>query len=85
MSHLLRLQLECQIAEALDTRKKDGTPVFDQTNLEVCVAGTFANDKFIVIKNKTNRQNNNPDQTLKQHHEYEPIRVREGDQREETS
>ena len=44
----MKLELYDEIALALDTRKKNGESVFDQNNLEVKVAGTFAGDKFIV-------------------------------------
>ena len=81
----MKLPLLERVQQALNTRKKNGDPVFDQDNLEVCVAGTFAGDKFIVIKTPTPRVESNPDPDLKQHHEYEPVRVREVDQREETS
>ena len=81
----MKLSLYDEIALALDTRKKNGESVFDQNNLEVKVAGTFAGDKFIVIKHKEARVESNPDPNLKPHNEYEPVRVREVDQREETS
>ena len=43
----LRAEIEC----ALDMRKKNGDNVWeDGTELEVKIAGTFAGDKFIVIK-----------------------------------
>ena len=41
-----------QINEALASRTKKGALIFDQDNLEVSVAGTFAADKFIVIRQK---------------------------------
>jgi len=42
--------LEC----ALDMRKKNGDEVWeDGDNIEVCIAGTFAGDKFITLLNKT--------------------------------
>jgi hypothetical protein len=79
----MKLCLYDEIALALDTRKKNGEAVFDQNNLEVKVAGTFAGDKFIVIKHKEARVESNPDPELKQHHPYEPVRLHQGDQREE--
>ena len=48
----MKLPLLEQVQQALNTRKKNGDPVFDQDNLEVSVAGTFAADKFIVIRQK---------------------------------
>jgi len=58
-----------RIEKALDMRKKDGTPIWtDDDELQIDVAGTFANDKFIVIKKKTPRVESNPDLTLKAHH-----------------
>ena len=61
--------LKALIQEALDVRKKDGTEVFkDDDEMLVQVAGTFANDKFIVIKRHQPRQESNPDSTLKGHH-----------------
>ena len=42
------------LEQALDTRKKDGTPIWDDGDeIEVCVAGTFVADKFITILNRT--------------------------------
>ena len=64
----MKLPLLEQVQAALNTRKKNGELVFDQDNLEVNVAGTFAGDKFIVIRQKQERQEINPDPTLKQHH-----------------
>ncbi len=65
----MKLCLYDEIALALDTRKKNGEAVFDQNNLEVKVAGTFAGDKFIVIKHKEARVESNPDPNLRAHHE----------------
>ena len=48
----MKLPLLEEVQRALNTRKKNGDPVFDQDNLEVGVAGTFAGDKFIVIRQK---------------------------------
>ena len=43
-----------RIEHALDTRKKDGTPIWDDGDeIEVCVAGTFVADKFITVLNRT--------------------------------
>jgi len=41
-----------QLEQALASRTKKGSLIFDQDNLEVSVAGTFAGDKFIVIRQK---------------------------------
>ena len=47
-------QIIADLEKALDTRKKDGTPIWDDGDeIEVCVAGTFVADKFITITNKT--------------------------------
>ena len=46
-------RLLADIVSALHTTKKNGEPVFERwEDLEVCVAGTFAADKFIVIKRR---------------------------------
>ena len=66
----MKLPLLEQVQQALNTRKKNGDPVFDQDNLEVCVAGTFAGDKFIVIKTPTPRLESVPQADLKPHHKY---------------
>ena len=66
----MKLPLLEALQVALDTRKKNGDPIFDQDNLEVCVAGTFAADKFIVIKRKEPRIESTPDPDLKPHHKY---------------
>ncbi len=43
-----------QLERALDMRKKNGDEVWeDGDNIEVCIAGTFAGDKFITLLNKT--------------------------------
>ena len=43
-----------KIQEAMLHTKKDGTVNWkDGDEIEVTLAGTFANDRFIVIKNKT--------------------------------
>ena len=58
-------ELEC----VLDMRKKNGEVIWeDGTELEIKIAGTFAADKFIVIKRKEAREETNPDPNLKQHH-----------------
>lgn len=58
-------ELEC----FLDMRKKNGEPIWeDGTEIEFGIAGTFAADKFIVIKRKEARVESNPDPNLKQHH-----------------
>ena len=58
-------ELEC----VLDMRKKSGEPIWeDGTELEFKIAGTFAADKFIVIKKKEFRVESNPDPNLKAHH-----------------
>jgi len=42
------------IEKALDMRKKDGTPVWkDGDEIQVCTAGTFVADRFIVLQNRT--------------------------------
>ena len=42
------------LEKALDMRKKDGTPVWsDGDDIEVCIAGTWAADKFITILNRS--------------------------------
>ena len=46
-------RLLADLEAALHITKKNGDPVFpDQTDMEVCVPGTFAGDKFIVIKRR---------------------------------
>jgi len=58
-------ELEC----ALDMRKKDGTPVWeDGTQIEIGIAGTFAADKFIVINKVREKEETTPDPNLKAHH-----------------
>ena len=47
-------QIIADLEKALDTRKKDGTPIWDDGyEIEVCVAGTFVADKFITVLNRT--------------------------------
>ena len=42
------------LEKALDMRKKDGSPVWnDGDDIEVCIAGTWAADKFITILNRS--------------------------------
>ena len=44
------------LEEALDMRKKDGTPVWnDGDDIQVCIAGTWAADKFITLLNRSKR------------------------------
>ena len=74
----MKLPLLEQVQQALNTRKKNGDPVFDQDNLEVCVAGTFAGDKFIVIKTPTPRMESTRDPDLKPHHSLDPIKGKPG-------
>jgi len=58
-------ELEC----LLDMRKKNGEEIWeDGTELEFKIAGTFAADKFIVIKKKEPRIESTPDPNLKAHH-----------------
>ena len=73
-----------RLEEALDMRKKDGTPIWsDDQEIEVKIAGTFANDKFIVINKKRPREESTPDPDLKPHHEisYDPKYLLPPDQR----
>ena len=61
----LRAEIEC----ALDMRKKDGSPVWnDESEVQVQIAGTFAADKFIVLKKVTPKDNSILDPNLKAHH-----------------
>ena len=47
-------QIIKDLEKALDTRKKDGTPIWDDGDeIEVCVAGTFVADKFITVLNRS--------------------------------
>ena len=58
-------EVEC----LLDMRKKNGEVIWeDGTELEFKISGTFAADKFIVIKRKEPRIESNPDPNLKAHH-----------------
>ena len=58
-----------RLGEALDMRKKGGTPIWsDDQEIEINIAGTFANDKFIVINKKRPREESTPDPNLKAHH-----------------
>ena len=53
----LRAEIEC----ALDMRKKDGSIIWsDDQDVEVKVAGTFAGDKFIVIKKAGRAESSQP-------------------------
>ena len=50
----LTKDLKKRIEEALDMRKKDGTPIWeDGDEISVNIAGTFVADKFITLTNKT--------------------------------
>jgi len=50
----LTKELLAEIECALDMRKKNGDVIWsDDDDIEVQIAGVFANDKFIVIKNRT--------------------------------
>ena len=45
-----------EIERALDMRGKDGNPIWeDGDDITVSIAGTFKNDKFICIQNRTRR------------------------------
>ena len=65
----MKRDLSKLIDQALATTTKTGKKIFDQDNLEVNVAGTFAKDKFIVIRQKEERQESNPDPTLRGQHQ----------------
>jgi hypothetical protein len=42
------------LEKALDMRKKNGDPVWeDGDDIAVCIAGTWAADKFITLNNRT--------------------------------
>ena len=69
----MKLPLLEKLQAALDTRKKNGDPIFDQDKVEVSVAGTFAGDKFIVIKMPRPREDSIPDPNLKQAHSPETL------------
>ena len=50
----LTKDLKKRIEDALDMRKKDGTPIWDDGDeISVNIAGTFVADKFITLTNKT--------------------------------
>ena len=74
----MKLPLLEALQVALDTRKKNGDPIFDQDNLEVKVAGTFAGDKFIVIKTPTPRVESTSDPDLKPHHSSDRVEGKPG-------
>ncbi len=58
-----------EIACALDMRKKNGDPVWDDdTEVQVQIGGTFAADKFIVLKKVTPKEESILDPELKGHH-----------------
>ena len=47
-------EIIADLEKALDTRKKDGTPIWDDGDeISVNIGGTFAADKFISLTNKT--------------------------------
>ena len=47
-------QIIDDLEKALDMRKKNGDEIWeDGDKIEVCVAGTFAADKFITLLNRT--------------------------------
>ena len=42
------------LEKALDMRKKNGDPIWeDGDDIQVCIAGTWAADKFITLLNRT--------------------------------
>ncbi len=42
------------LEKALDMRKKNGDPIWeDGDDIEVCIAGTWAADKFITLLNRS--------------------------------
>ena len=44
------------LEKALDMRRKDGTPIWnDGDDIEVCIAGTWAADKFITLLNRSKK------------------------------
>ena len=50
----LTKEIISDLEKALDTRKKDGTPIWDDGDkIRVNVAGTFVADKFITLTNET--------------------------------
>ena len=50
----LTKEIIADLEKALDMRKKDGTPIWeDGDELKVNIAGTFVADKFITITNTT--------------------------------
>ena len=50
----LTKELIAEIECALDMRKKNGDVIWsDDDEIEVQIAGVYANDKFIVIKNRS--------------------------------
>jgi len=59
-------EIEC----ALDMRKKDGSNIWNEDDqIQVQISGTFAADKFIVLKKITPKENTIPDPNLKPHHQ----------------
>ena len=50
----LTKEIITNLEKALDMRKKNGDEIWeDGDNIEVCIAGTFAGDKFITLLNRT--------------------------------
>ena len=58
-----------QLGVALQEMQNNGWT--SETKLEVKVAGTLKNDKFIVIKPAKEKLVSNPDPNLKQKHSYQ--------------
>jgi hypothetical protein len=58
-----------QLGVALQEMQNNGWT--SETKLEVKIAGTLKNDKFIVIKPIKEKLVSNPDQNLKQKHSYQ--------------
>ena len=68
------------LEKALDMRKKNGDPVWDDGDeIDVCVGGTFAADKFISLINRTK----NPVVSAAPHpnYDYEKGKWKEGYER----
>ena len=81
-------ELIAEIECALDMRKKDGSTIWNEgDDIQVQIAGTFAADKFIVLKRVTPRLESTPDPNLKPHHEisYDPKYLLPPNQREENA
>jgi hypothetical protein len=58
-----------QLGVALQEMQNNGWT--SETKLEVKIAGTLKNDKFIVIKHIKEKLVSNPDPNLKQKHSYQ--------------